>query len=202
MPRSTSYSYVESTGEWVANTTEVPSESKDTSQANESSDNLSSTDTNKDSATGNAEKEANEIEYDVLSGTLNYIATADTIQLKAGDTVTLNNLGKYLSGDYYVQDVTRSVSANGYSHSATLIRTDFGDKLSVKGAVEETKEEKKEEPQKENVRTHTVSKGDTLWSIATKYYGKGSLYTKIYDSNTNQVANPNLIYVGQQLVIP
>ena len=200
MPRSTSYEYNEATGQWVervTNTTDKKDKKEEATQT--SSDNLTSTDTNSDSATGEAEKEANDIEYETLSGTLNYIATNDTIQLQAGDTVTLKGLGNYLSGDYYVQDVTRSVSANGYSHSATLIRTDFGDKLVIKGAVEETKEEKKEP---ENTRTHTVVKGDTLWGIATKYYGKGSLYTKIYDANTNQIANPNLIYIGQVFVIP
>ena len=201
MSRSTSYTYNVTTGEWESSVSNTPdtntSSTKDTSS--KSSDNLTSTNTDSNSATGEAEKKANEIEYETLSGTLNYIATADTIQLCAGDTVTLKGLGKYLSGDYYVQDVTRSVSSKGYSHSATLIRTDLGDKLTVEGAVEETKEVKKEP---ENVRTHTVSKGDTLWGIAKKYYGNGSQYTKIYDENTSQIANPNLIYIGQVLTIP
>ena len=126
MPRSTSYEYNEATGQWVERVTNTSGKKDKKEEATQtSSDNLTSTDTNSNSATGEAEKEANDIEYETLSGTLNYIATNDTIQLQAGDTVTLRGLGNYLSGDYYVQDVTRSVSANGYSHSATLIRTDF-----------------------------------------------------------------------------
>ena len=50
--------------------------------------------------------------------------------------------------------------------------------------------------------TYTVKKGDCLWKIAKQFYGKGSSYTKIYDSNNNQISDPNLIYPGQVLTIP
>lgn len=51
-------------------------------------------------------------------------------------------------------------------------------------------------------KTYTVKKGDTLWAIATKYYGSGSKYTKIVDANKSLIKNPNLIYVGWVLTIP
>ncbi|WP_294215528.1 phage tail protein [Pseudobutyrivibrio sp.] len=50
--------------------------------------------------------------------------------------------------------------------------------------------------------TYTVVKGDCLWNIAKKYYGKGSQYTKIYNANKSIIKNPNLIYPGQVLTIP
>lgn len=50
-------------------------------------------------------------------------------------------------------------------------------------------------------KTHTVQSGDTLWGIAKKYYGNGSLYTKIAAANPG-IKNPNLIYQGQVLSIP
>lgn len=50
--------------------------------------------------------------------------------------------------------------------------------------------------------TYTVKAGDSLWAIASKYYGKGADYTKIYNANTDKISNPNLIYVGQVLTIP
>jgi len=49
---------------------------------------------------------------------------------------------------------------------------------------------------------HVVQSGDTLWAIAKKYYGDGSQYTKIFNANKDKIKNPNLIYPGQQLVIP
>jgi len=49
---------------------------------------------------------------------------------------------------------------------------------------------------------HVVQPGDTLWAIAKKYYGNGAQYTKIFNANRDKIKNPNLIYPGQQLVIP
>lgn len=46
---------------------------------------------------------------------------------------------------------------------------------------------------------YTVQKGDTLWAIAKKYYGNGSLYPKIVKNNN--IKNPNLTYPGQILII-
>ena len=50
--------------------------------------------------------------------------------------------------------------------------------------------------------TYTVKAGDCLWKIAEKAYGNGADWTKIYDANSNQISNPNLIYPGQVFVIP
>lgn len=50
--------------------------------------------------------------------------------------------------------------------------------------------------------TYTVVKGDCLWSIAKKYYGSGTQYTKIYNANRDIIKNPSLIYPGQVLKIP
>lgn len=55
---------------------------------------------------------------------------------------------------------------------------------------------------KTTTRTYTVKRGDCLWNIAKKYYGKGSQYTKIYNANRSKIKNPNLIYPGQVLTIP
>lgn len=49
---------------------------------------------------------------------------------------------------------------------------------------------------------HTVKKGDTLWAIAKKYYGNGNQYKKIFNENKSIIKNPDLIYVGQKILIP
>ena len=55
-----------------------------------------------------------------------------------------------------------------------------------------------------NNRTYTVVKGDCLWAIARKFYGNGAKYPVIYNANPNvfKGRSPNLIYVGEVLVIP
>lgn len=52
-------------------------------------------------------------------------------------------------------------------------------------------------------QSHTVVAGNTLWSIAVRYYGSGAQYNKIYNANKALIgSDPNIIKVGQKLVIP
>lgn len=50
-------------------------------------------------------------------------------------------------------------------------------------------------------KTYTVQKGDCLWSIARRFYGNGSQYTRLAAANPF-IKNPNLIYPGQVLTVP
>ena len=59
-------------------------------------------------------------------------------------------------------------------------------------------------PNGEN-KTHKVVKGDSLWSIAQKYYGDGSKYPKIKEANKDKytsLSKNNIIYTNMELVIP
>jgi nucleoid-associated protein YgaU len=49
---------------------------------------------------------------------------------------------------------------------------------------------------------HTVSSGESLSKIAKHYYGDPMKYTKIFEANTDQLKNPDLIHPGQELIIP
>ena len=51
-------------------------------------------------------------------------------------------------------------------------------------------------------KTYTVKSGDSLWKIAKQSYGNGAKYTKIYEANKDKIDNPNVISVGQVLIIP
>ena len=54
-------------------------------------------------------------------------------------------------------------------------------------------------------KTHKVKKGDCLWDIAQKYYGKGSLYPKIKEANKSKypsLSKNNISYTNMELVIP
>ncbi len=50
------------------------------------------------------------------------------------------------------------------------------------------------------VKTHTVVKGDNLWKIAEKYYGSG--YNWVDIAKENKLADAGVIAEGQKLTIP
>lgn len=50
--------------------------------------------------------------------------------------------------------------------------------------------------------THTVERGDTLSSIALRYYGTSSGWRFLYEANRAVVPNPNQLSVGMELTIP
>ena len=205
MPRSSSYVLNQETGEWTLSTTDTSDSPQEESGGSLGGGNLTSSTSNKDSSTGSVEKEYNNIEINTLEGSLSFIATEETIKLKAGDTVKILGIGKFLNGDYYVKEVTRQNSSSGYTHNATLIKTDFGKSLKLNTSSNEKVEEKtvSSTPKSSTAeRTYTVKKGDSLWKIAKEFYGNGAMYSKIFDANTNIVANPDRIYIGQVLVIP
>ena len=63
-------------------------------------------------------------------------------------------------------------------------------------------------------KTYTVKKGDCLWNIAKKFYGKGAQWKKIYNANKSTIeaaakkhgkkssSNGHWIYPGTKLTIP
>ena len=52
------------------------------------------------------------------------------------------------------------------------------------------------------IRTTSVTRGDSLWRISKRVYGDGLRYTVIYTANAPQIREPNLIYPGQVFVLP
>ncbi|WP_018295702.1 Gmad2 immunoglobulin-like domain-containing protein [Corynebacterium lubricantis] len=48
---------------------------------------------------------------------------------------------------------------------------------------------------------HIVAGGETLWSIAQRHYGNGSLYHRLVTANPG-IVNPNVIHVGDVIRVP
>ena len=98
--------------------------------------------------------------------------------------------------DYKVSIQLKEYNEKSNSLIGTVIKT------AVSAVATMTKPRNKgvNQPKTDTVQTYAVRQGDTLWSIAKKYYGEGSLYTKI--AKQNKLNDPNKIYVGQKLTIP
>lgn len=56
-------------------------------------------------------------------------------------------------------------------------------------------------PQPEG-KTYTIQSGDTLWTIAEKFYGKGALWRTIADANKDTLPDPDKPKLGAVLRIP
>ena len=84
------------------------------------------------------------------------------------------------------QDRKNRLTNAGYDYSA--IQSIVNARLSGSKSTTETK------------RYYIVVKGDTLWGIAKRYYGNGSQYPKI--AKANNIKNPDIIHIGQKLLIP
>jgi LysM repeat protein len=53
-----------------------------------------------------------------------------------------------------------------------------------------------------STRTYIVQPGDTLASIAQRFYGNSADWPWLYHVNESVVQNPNEIYVGEKLTVP
>lgn len=53
-----------------------------------------------------------------------------------------------------------------------------------------------------STRRHVVVKGDTLFSLAQKYYGNRSRWRDIYAANRDQLPNENAMRLGMEIRIP
>lgn len=51
-------------------------------------------------------------------------------------------------------------------------------------------------------RTYTVKSGDSLSKIAQEVLGDANRWKEIFEANKDKIKDPNLIYLGQELVVP
>ena len=115
----------------------------------------------------------------------------------AGVTVMLEGFGGW-DGKYMVKQAAHTVGG-GYTTKIDLrkVLSDGG------GGSAESTDEGTGGEEASSGQTYTVKPGDNLWNIAKQFYGSGAMYTKIYEANKDLIGgNPNLIFPGQQLIIP
>lgn len=103
-------------------------------------------------------------------------------------TKTIDELAKeVIRGNWGNGDARKKALTNaGYDYSKVQARVN--EMLAPKPSPQPAK------------RYYTVVRGDTLWSIAKRYYGNGSRYPEI--AKANNIKNPDIIHVGQKLLIP
>ena len=145
----------------------------------------------------NIKKTVNEIIDDINNVSINILNYVNILtgKIVSVDLVkpTLNSKVKYSFGTH---NKTKNISSTGIINNNPLNTStenknnDYNDSNTTEGNI--------------NVNvTHTVQKGDSLSDIAKKYYGDPNKYNLIYEANKTIIGNnPNIINVGQELVIP
>ncbi len=68
--------------------------------------------------------------------------------------------------------------------------------------VERVEAEVESPPIADTTEYYVIQKGDTLWAIASKYYGSGAKYTMIVDANKEVIKDADKIFPGQKIRIP
>ena len=117
-----------------------------------------------------------------------------------GSGLQVNNLEAQIEGKV----VTLKGSVPDMESLKQVI-TEFNKQVDTENTINNLKIKKKEQEApvvEESERIHEVVSGDTLGKLAKTYYGKSSLYMKIFEANTDILKDPNLIKVGQKLKIP
>lgn len=122
-----------------------------------------------------------------------------TTAVKAGDLVKITG-SKYYGG----QTIPSWVKAkNWFVHSVSgdraVINKSEDGKNAIMSPVKVSDLALVTAKPAETYRVHTVVHGDTLWTIAQKYLGKGNRYTEIVKLNG---LKSNVIYSGMKLKIP
>lgn len=108
------------------------------------------------------------------------------------------------------QAVSNNVAANEQTELSLAISdiVEEGDALNTEVYISKLQEElaivtKLDQKEKTKVpRSIVVKKGDTLQSIAQKYYGNPQEYKRIIASNHALTKNKNTIYEGQTIILP
>lgn len=104
---------------------------------------------------------------------------------------------------------TSAGSASAASGTSTATGSESGaatteqDTASSRGeAVSEEPETVEQAPLQASKTSVIIRRGDTLWQISRRIYGKGVRYTTIYLANEAQIDNPDRIIPGQVFGVP
>jgi LysM domain. len=121
------------------------------------------------------------------------VLTQSRIALGAGAPATAPTSGTDVAASFYPP-------ANEEDSPVSLAPVD--EPASNPGRFVSTEPTRPAQPPATSGRRHVVVKGDTLFSLAQKYYGNRSRWRDIYAANRNVLPNENALRLGMELRIP
>ncbi|MCD7805712.1 MAG: LysM peptidoglycan-binding domain-containing protein, partial [Lachnospiraceae bacterium] len=146
--------------------------------------------------------ETDDDEGTLMRAAQNYNVVEETSDTDSSDSTDTSS-SDTSSSDTSSSDTSSSDASSG--DNANISSNDTGSTSTPSYSTEEdTVTEEESEVTTEDIietLTYTVVSGDTLWSIAARYYGDGTLWTRLYEDNMDVISDPNRIYAGMQLTI-
>ena len=111
------------------------------------------------------------------------------------------SLYKKVVGNVDYKTQIQQIKDCGYMTSSTEVNSVISIIEKYNLTIYDTKNDSENSIEKEinSATVYTVKKNDTLWSIASKYYGYGIKWRIIYDYNN---LSSTILRVGQKLIIP
>lgn len=132
------------------------------------------------------------------------IAISDFLHSGGDDYTMFTDLPVVRYGASYHEILTEFIAANPNIEYETDGRITISGEAA--GASENTASESANQesaPEKPAASgTYTIKRGDSLWKIAGAELGDAHRWPEIYELNKDDIANPDLIEIGQQLKLP
>ena len=121
----------------------------------------------------------------------------------SGDPVRLILSGSDINDAFLIEDVTETLREGDRDVGLTLTLREYKFKSALaalatgSGASGGTAFQRQDE--RVTPRTYTVKKGDTLWGIATLFYGDGTRWREL--ASRNGVSDPKKLQIGKVLTL-
>ena len=148
----------------------------------------------------------------------NYTVAVNNFQAEGGDTYYQLTQNSYfcdteiLDCDALIQYVNSLGGVIGEQYAKPQGRIEIVGEAPVKEpetpaeTTPETPAETPAEPASEaevpsTSLSYIVAEGDSLWKIAKAQLGDGKLWTSIYELNKDTIKNPNMLTVGQEIIL-
>ena len=128
------------------------------------------------------------------------------LDIVATQCIDVTGLGK-INGKYYIDSIKHDIGS-GYKQKLTMHKVQDPIIISAPVYVEP------EYTEDDTGTVYVVESGDTLWGIASDFYGAGIRYTEIYDANVDTIESTaqdhgfdssdsgHWIWPGEELIIP
>lgn len=140
-----------------------------------------------DSSNSNSNNNNNSDDTYILTGNAKI---EPNFELRVGETVNLQGLGKYLSGAYFIEEISISITKTDLTQTLAVSKNAFGESINAKPPQSSSGSNSKPpttqeavKPKEEPKRTHTLKNGETLWGLSVKYYGTGTKWPVIAKAN-------------------